>query len=251
MLKKIKENSIIFLFLAFCSIVGLIEILEKNEIIPIGTFKISCGVFAIILLVIVLVNILSYILKRNKPLYADAQISSFELAHKSIYLCIHSLNPESNNPKYKEFNEALKNSVKRGVTVQIIAPGGVERAEGAYELYQLYNFDIKFNDQLEDEDLRFTLVDDNIVIISYQKIPSKKLSREYAYIKSINLNRILKTYFESIWKSKESKRFKDYIIKLMNDLCFEKDKSLSRISNRLQIPLGCLQQINNENNINQ
>lgn len=143
MLNKIKENPYIFLIVTICTIVPLIDILENKRILPTNSFKISFIISIIILLITFLINIISYISKCIRPLYADAQIKSFGLAHKSIYLCIHSLNPESNDPKYKEFNEALKNSVERGVTVQIIAPGGVERAAGAYELYQLYNFDIK------------------------------------------------------------------------------------------------------------
>lgn len=245
MLNKIKENPNVFLLATICTIVSLIDILENKGYLLIGTFNVSLVVAGIILLIVFLNSMISYILKRIRPLYADAQIKSFKVAHKSIYLSIHSLNSVSCNPKYKEFNETLKHIAEQGVEVKVIVPGGIERARGAYELCQLYNFDVRFIDQLEDEDLRFTLVDDDIVIISYQKIPSKRLSRKYAYIKSINLNSILKNYFVSLWESNKSMNFKDYILKLMNDLCYEEDESLPRISNRLQIPLDCLQQIIN------
>lgn len=246
MLNKIKENPYIFLIATACTIVPLFDILENKGFLPINTFKISLVVAIIILLIIFLICIFSYIMKRFSPLYADAQIKSFKSAHKSIYLCIHSLNPVSSNPKYKEFDETLKYIAEQGINVKIIVPGGIERARGAYELCQLYNFDVRFIEQLEDEDLRFTLVDDDIVIISYQKIPSKKLSKKYAYIKSVKLNKILKKYFESMWKSNESMIFKDYILKILKDLCYEDDESLIRIANRLQIPLGCLQHIIDE-----
>lgn len=220
-----------------CDMLNFVNILEDRELLPKKTFVI---VFQIASATLVIVSIIMCLYCILKPLYIDAQLKAFKLAKDSIYLSIHSLNPSSSNPKFVKFHELLREAINQGKKVQIIAPCGVERVFGAFEMVQNYGLyeNMRFLKQLEDEDLRYTLVDDESVIISYQKIPSKKLSRKFACIKSIRLNVLLKEQFTSLWLDESSLDFDHYLLSILDELKVDKDDILSikKAAIRLNIP---------------
>jgi len=174
-----------------------------------------------------------------QPLYVDAQIKAAETSTKKIYLSIHSLTPA--NQKHKKatiLNETLKKARQRGVDVKLLAPGGFDRAEGAYIVSEEYKLEIRFAKFLEDQDLRFIIMDNDTVIISYQKIPTPmtKLSRKFAIIKSERLNKLLTNEFNNIWNNEKTLTYEQYIKELMNNLNVTGEESLRRCSDRLGIP---------------
>ena len=95
---------------------------------------------------------------------------------------------------------------------------------------------MRFNPQLEDENLRYTLIDDSIILISQQKIPSDKLSRKYAYIKSERLNGLLKKYFDEMWSNETTINFNQYLKNVLDDMSVTDSDSIKRFSERTGIP---------------
>lgn len=205
-------------------VLGAVDMLVNNRILPQGIFTLA---FYCLTAAFIIGSLVAFLIPVFRPLYTVAQIKAFKSAKQSIYVSIHSLNPESTNPIFRQFNEALEDAKNQGKTVQLMAPCGIERVRGAYEMHSKYDFDKRFLEDLEDEDLRCTLIDDNISIISYQKVPAKKLSRKFAYIKSERLNKLLKGYFEGMWKQESSLTFEQFLQSTLEKLNVTKDKPSS------------------------
>lgn len=244
--KFIKKRPIIFSLVGYFTlawgVAKVIDVFVANFNLPEWVFP----VYIIFMLAGFLIALAIMLLSRlfNQRLYIDAQIEGCSKAKKTIFFSIHSLNPIGTNKKYKLFNESLNEAINRGVIVKVLAPGGVDRAQGAYELSEQFGIPIKFAMQLEDEDLRFTLIDELEVMLSYQKIPSKKLSKVFAKIESRNLNRILTSYFLSIWNSKSSFSFQEYILSLCEDLSITNNiSSIKRCSKRIGVPTHVIKRI--------
>ena len=220
----------------------VIDVLSANLKLPDWLFSVVLYVLIvgfIIMLVVLVIN--SSLLK---PLYADAQIRASKNAKKYILLSIHSLNPVSSNKKYEELNAALQEATRRGVKVCVIAPGGVDRVQGAYEMHTIYNIDLRISEELDDEDLRFSLFDNHHVIISYQRIPARKLSRIFAEIYSVRLSRLLYDYFIKIWEDPATLTYEGYIKGICDKLKVTKDlPTLQNCSDRLGIPIYELERI--------
>lgn len=216
-------------------ILGAVDMLVSNSILPQGLFRI---VFYCFTAIFIIISLVFFLIPVFKPLYTTAQIKAFKSAKHSIYVSIHSLNPESTNSIFVQFNEALDDARSQGKIVKLMAPCGIERVRGAYEMHSKYDFDKRFLEELEDEDLRYTLIDDNISIISYQKVPAKKLSRKFAYIKSERLNKLLKGYFEKMWDQKNALTFEQFLQSTLDQLNITKGEpsSIKRASERLGIP---------------
>lgn len=221
MLEKIKKENPVSLFLkigsALIAILGFIAILEENGILPQNTFK---KLFFILVTIYIIAVVIVCLLNFLPLYYINAQLKGFKSSENSIYLSIHSLNSESTKYKYKLFNNAIEKAKKRKIDVKILAPCGTERILGAYEMCVEHKLidNMRFNPQLEDENLRYTLIDDSIILISQQKIPSKKLSRKYAYIKSERLNELLKKYFDEMWSKETTIDFNQYLKNVLDDL---------------------------------
>ena len=216
-------------------ILGIVDMLVNNSILPQGLFRV---VFYCFTVAFVISSLVIFLVPIFKPLYTTAQIKAFKEAKHSIYVSIHSLNPESANPLFVQFNKALNDANSQGKIVKLMAPCGIERVRGAYEMHSKYDFDKRFIEELEDEDLRYTLIDDNISIISYQKVPAKKLSRKFAYIKSERLNKLLKTYFEEMWEQTNAMTFEQFLQSTLDKLNVTPNEpsSIKRASERLGIP---------------
>lgn len=233
-----KENPVVVYLKigsALIAILGFIAILEDKGLLPQIVFKICFFTFAALYIISILVK-----LTNNKGLYINAQLKGFKSSVDCIYLSIHSLHGESTKYKYKAFNNAVENAKRRKIDVKILAPCETERILGAYEICIKHKLidNMRFNPQLEDENLRYTLIDDSIILISQQKIPSDKLSRKYAYIKSERLNELLKKYFDEIWSKETTINFNQYLKNVLNDMGVKKPDSASikRFSERTGIP---------------
>ena len=238
MLNSLKnKNYILFILMSivgiFWSILQIIDILEAHEILPEKTFVFTFWILIIIFFIIIIIITLVHAFR---PAYIDEQIKYIKKANETIYMSIHSLNGEEKNIKYKKLDESLQIAKNNKKDVKILAPGGIERAHGAWQMCKNRHLTMKFAEQLEDQDLRYTLIDNDIVIISYQKISSKGLSRKFATIHSERLNKTLKKYFEDMWNEKDSKDFSDYLKNILDDLKITKEPaSIKRASKKLEI----------------
>lgn len=242
MIKNIKENMPLLYKLFYTGniiiiLLSFISILEDKSLLPQDVFR---TVYIISLVIYTFLCILLFLINILQPLYIDAQIKYFKMARHSIYLSIHSVNSESNNTKYKIFNQTIENANRKRVDVKILAPCSIDRIYGAYEMCEKYRLKnhMRFNAHLEDESLRYTLIDDSIVLISYQSIPSKKLSRKFVCIKSVRLNKLLKNYFMEMWSGEDTLHFNQFLKNILYQLqVTESDfSSISRATEFIKIP---------------
>jgi len=223
-------------------IVQLTEILIEKYNVPQWFFH-AVVIFIIIgFLVVIVIIIIVYF--SSKSLYINEQIKNIKSARKNIMISIHSLNSVEKDKKYGLFNESLKNARENNIDIKILAPGGIERAKGAFEICKQFKINVRFANQLEDQDLRFTIIDENVAIISYQSISVKKLSKKYVILKSQRLCQLLMRYFNEIWDDEKTMDFNGYIRGLLCDLNVTNDQSsLQRFSDRTGIPKSDLKDI--------
>lgn len=188
------------------------------------------------------------------PLYIDAQIRAIRNAKKSIYISMDSLNPESTNLKLIEFDKLLENAKNNDVTIKIITRTGTEpeRSRGAYDICDQHDLEeeMKFLDILNAKNLRFTLVDDEEVIISSSKGTQKGFSKNYAHLYNETLNGLLKKYFTDICKRNKVLSYKEFILRRLDEIGVKSmETSVKRASEILDIPEKALRNILNEENI--
>lgn len=151
----------------------------------------------------VVVVIIFYLRYDKEFKYINAQLDGIENAEKSILLSIHSLGDENTNVLFKQFNLALQKKVEDKVVVKIIAPQEYTKGRliGAKQM-NAKGIDIRFVKGLEDDDCRFILVDGEDIAFSQQDMHKKTLSKEYSFVHSKTLGKILSDYYDKIWDDK-------------------------------------------------
>lgn len=175
------------------------------------------------------------------PTYVDEQVRHFREARSSILVSLHSLNPGSSDPFIAKWREALVQARLSGVSVAVLAPGGADRAEAAYELAKLHAIPLRLLDELEDQDLRFTLVDGDVVLISHQALGSKQMSRHFSVIESRRLHTVLAEYFSALWNDPDAKDFDAYLARLCSTMKAASDPaSCKLLAQRLRIPAAVI-----------
>lgn len=247
--KKFRFSIIIPVIGLISKILGNVNMFQSNGILPPKTFNyvfyISIFVFVIWIIVVFLIDYFKLInkveqLNKDKPLYIDEQIKYFKEAHKRIYVLMDSLNPEAKNSKLVEFDLALENAHKSQskVDVKLFTPNTDEkgRSRGAYDITKR-NLEIYFLDILSNKDLRFSIIDDHIVIISYRNEESEDFSREFATIKSETLNRLLREHLKDLVENEKPINFEQYLMKRLKSLgVLSRKISIKKASERLDIP---------------
>ncbi len=180
----------------------------------------------------------------SRPGYIDAMIESVEKAQVSIWLCVHTLNPSRTHKNIRMLQEKLAQAITTGKDVKILAPGGVERVEAAYELSMIKRIPIKILTYLEDEDFRFTIVDNNVVIISTKKQGADNASGIGVVIRSERLNELVRNYFDELWNRSEAMEYDTFLSEIVLELKDPRHPiSNEKIAQRLQIPLSEINRI--------
>ena len=178
------------------------------------------------------------------PRYIDQQIDAAAGAKGTLLLCVHSLQPAAADPRIFKLQQALGRAKARNVDVRLLTPGGVDRVEAAFELAITHGVPIRIVAELEDQDLRFTIVDGSTVIISHQPRRDKGLSKTFSRLESQRLHAILGAYFEQLWMSAKSQSFDDYVTALASELGMKSDPvSIERVAARLGISPVYLQKL--------
>ena len=252
--KKITVSIIISFIGIISKILEFVDMFQVNELLPPKTFNYvfytSIIASAIWLLIIFLHNyyklLCSYkALSTDKPLYIDEQIKYFKKAHKRIYVLMDSLNPETKDSKLVEFDLALENAhnSQSKVDVKLLTPNTDEkgRSRGAYDISKR-NLEIYFLDILSNKDLRFSIIDDDIVIISCKKEESDDFSREFATI--------LRKYLKDLVKDEKPINFEQYLMKRLKSLgVLSRKISIKKASEILNIPEDFLLDFVNKHHI--
>ncbi len=172
--------------------------------------------------------------EQYKGLYVESQIELIKEAKESIRLIIHSLSDENEKKAYLDFDNALSDARARGVDVKILAPDGISRACGAYQLKEKHKLKIRFSHKLEAEDLRFLSTDKKNTIFSQQeKGHVNRLSSRYCKVVSHELGKEMYRLFDDIWENCNTKKYETYIKECIKEL---PQCSLEEISERLRIP---------------
>ena len=239
-MKNLKSNLVFGTIIISVGIISKIlqsvSMFQSNGMLPSGTFNYVFYISIIFLVVWIVIKLLK---NKFRPLYIKEQIKSFKNAEKYIYVSMFSLSPESRDSKIVEFDEVLEQAKNKGVTVKLLTPTGYERerSRGAYDVCIQRRLNIKFLDTLNDKDLRFSLIDNDKIIISCTKTFSAKFSSEYVSINSERLSKILRTYFDDMWDNKDALNFDQFLIDRLNKIgVMSGDVSIKKASELLDIP---------------
>jgi len=109
---------------------------------------------------------------------------------------------------------------------------------------------MRFLDIHNKKNLRFTLVDDEEVIISGSKGTQKGFSKNYAHLYNEKLNDLLKYYFIDICRRNKVLSYKEFILRRLDEIgVTSMETSVKRASDILDIPEKALRNILNEENI--
>lgn len=174
----------------------------------------------------------------NKGLYVYRQIELIKEAKTSIWCSIHSLSDEKKKIEYEDFDLALEKATDEIKNVKVLAPCGIERAQGAYQLARIHHVDIRFAKELEIEDLRFVLIDGRKVVFSQQKPKINGLSGDFSDVESQELGKLLENYLSEIWNDpSRSLSYEQYLVKCVNELfCKPEDIDYDLAFQRLKVP---------------
>ncbi len=179
--------------------VSIISLSDSKSI-----FLVSIILFLIVIAIIIVV----FSITNEQYSFINQQIKYMKKAKHSIYIIFRSLSPEESDKHYRKYDETLQRVIEKSkeidienpLKVKILAPNIMceKRRTGAKEIYER-NIDIKFHDQLNDNDFRYMLVDDSILIISQQDRETLEPSRKCVVLKSNSLGADVKKKFEDLW----------------------------------------------------
>lgn len=164
------------------------------------------------------------VLIRTRQRYIDRQLAACGTAVERLLFSFHSLRPAAANPEIGQLQRKISEAKRRGVDVRIVAPGGIDRLAGAFELVLRHKVSLRILPALEDQDFRFTLIDRRQLIVSQQPLGRTGLSREFVIIESERLNRVVHAYFDSLWNSPEAYELGPYVRLLYSEM----NNSISR-----------------------
>jgi hypothetical protein len=174
----------------------------------------------------------------NRKTYLLGILENIDLAQNSIWLSVNTLSPSRTSEDIKLLQTKLVEAMAKGVQVRMIAPSGYERVEGAYELAKIRTIPIKILTHLKGEDLRFTLVDQSISIISLEAEDDKGYSIAGAIILSEQLNRLLRKHFTQYWDLSTAMDYNTFLAyevrRLLNPL---QPPSRETIASKLHVPV--------------
>ncbi len=212
-----------------------VDMFQSNKLLPDNTFKITLYILSVAFFIII---VIIFLINLFMPLYIDVQIKAIKNAKKSIYICMDSLNPENSNKKLIIFDNLLQEA-KKDLTVNIITRTGTERerSRGAYDMCYTHNLkdNMKFSDILNAKNLRFTLIDDEEIIISCSKGTNKGFSKKYKHFYNEKLSELLKKEFNKKWE--QAVTYNKFIWNRLNELgVISKETSIKRASEMLNIP---------------
>lgn len=175
----------------------------------------------------------------SRPEYLLEIINSVEKSNESVLLCLQKLEPSKTNENIRKLQETLEKVKNEGREVRILAPGGIEKVEASYELSKKKGIPIKILDYLNDGDLKFTIVDSRIAIISIKAEEPKSPGDIGVVIRSERLNKILRDYFNGLWNQPKAKEYDFFLSETVRGLIDPNNKiSKEKISEILQIPIS-------------
>jgi len=180
----------------------------------------------------------AFVFPQISPAYIDKQIEQVQAAKVSVLMMVHTLDPGARDSRIAALQKALGEAVARGVDVRLLAPNGPDRAQAGYELAEIHGVPVRFLSELEDQDLRFTLVDQRVVVISHQPPGTKSLSQVFSTIHSDRLHAILSLYFSNLWNAREAADFHTYVRDLCLQLGGQVPSSHQKLAERLGIPIN-------------
>lgn len=252
---KLQEKfPIIALICGILSVINIIlqtiNMFQSNKLLPENTFKIASYILGVTFVVILaIICLITFFM----PLYIDVQIKAIKNARKSIFICMDSLNPEKKNYKLIMFDKLLQEAKDNDLTVKIITRTGTEpeRSRGAYDMCNTHDLEenIKFVNVLNAKNLRFTLIDDEEIIISCSKGTHKGFSKKFIHFYNGRLNEILKEELNKKWDNEQALSYKKFIFNRLDEMgVISKETSIKKASETLEIPEVELKKILIENN---
>lgn len=190
----------------------------------------------------------------EKLFYIDEQIRSIKRASDCIYILMDSLNPESSNSKYIEFDSLLEHAKNKGKLVKILTRTGTEseRSQGAYDICIQHNLKnaMKFSPIHNSKPLRCTIIDEEEIIISCSDGLNKELSQEYVHFYNRKVNELIKNYIDEQYNRDGTLTYTDFIFSRLVEMGVpNKETTVKRASEILGIPESSLIEILDEKKV--
>lgn len=148
--------------------------------------------------------------------YIESVIDGIKESRASVLLCVNTLDSSKKLEIIRLLQEALQEAKASGKDVRIIAPGGVDRVEAAYELTKVRGISMKFLSYLGDDDFRFTIIDSNVSIISIGI--RDRPSNGCTIIISERLNSLLSKYSQELWSRPEAIEFDALLLQAIREI---------------------------------
>ncbi|MEC4685003.1 MAG: hypothetical protein VST71_04625 [Nitrospirota bacterium] len=148
--------------------------------------------------------------------YISKIIGAILEATSSIKLHFPMLQTSSNGDVPKRVNEAIRNMATK-IPITIITCAEYDRVAGAYELNLIKNLKLYFSSDLKLSDLRFTLIDEEDVVIGVNSKQHEKddyhHSLEWVRLRSIKLAGIINDYFMNLCE--KSIPYENYVAEIV------------------------------------
>lgn len=147
---------------------------------------------------------------RSRPTYAEEVISAVSTAKFRVYLAVHTLVPSKTDPAIFRLQKLLVDCSCSGCDVRILAPQGPDRIQAAFEL-RTKGIATRHLAFIEDEDLRFSVIDSDITIISTRSLQEQGQTSFALRVKSVHLTNLLASYFNAYWNHPSAMGFYEFI----------------------------------------
>lgn len=145
----------------------------------------------------------------GRKTYSETLANEIARAKSRVYLVMHTLVSSMADSSVSRLQDLLRDRCSAGCDVRLLAPVGPDRLEASSELRRK-GIPIRHLAFLEDDDLRFGLIDSDTVIVGVHADKRTGRTSDALAIKSVRLASLLAAYFDAYWHHPGALSFVDY-----------------------------------------
>jgi len=178
--------------------------------------------------------------------YFNEVISSLQEAEKSVFGCITGSRPEGEESQaVNSIIKAIGNLKQRNVSVRFLVPKFHDRLHVGY-LYSKSGAEVRYNNCVLVNDMRYMVVDDKIVLIGVPEVTGEKEPTKKGYrIPSRGIAAIIREHYDRCWKGRITFKYDDCVKEIISSSGEgEKQVNLEPLARELMIPIEELKRIN-------
>ncbi len=175
--------------------------------------------------------------------YFNLVLSSIQESQKEIAGIITGTKPrEEDREIVNKITNELKRAKERGVKIRYILPKSTDRFEVGCQ-YSSSGAHIRFHPGLIVSDVRFTIIDNRMIVLGFPSISGRDSPTKEGYIiPSEGLSSIFLNIFDQHWN--ESQECGEYIKEVLTELLKHNERlSAEKISAELGIPVNEIEEV--------